>query len=104
MDQWAQQDVDLVAPGFIQFDRHHAGTLGFMAIEGDVDWRPRSPATGPAAEFSWEGFDEGDPVCGRGWVAVQADGSLLGHLYLRHGDDSAFRAERLTGSSGAAPT
>ena len=31
---------------------------------------------------------------GRGWAALQLDGSLTGHIYYHKGDDSAFRAER----------
>jgi hypothetical protein len=45
-------------------------------------------------EFSWQGSDEGDEVSGRGWAALDADGTLGGHVYFHLGDDSAFRAER----------
>jgi hypothetical protein len=45
-------------------------------------------------EFSWDGFDEGDPATGRGWAVVEEDGSLRGRIFLHLGDDSGFRAER----------
>ncbi|MHB1613136.1 MAG: hypothetical protein ACYCXA_08715 [Actinomycetes bacterium] len=66
MDLWARDDVDLVAPGFIDFGADHMGSLGFIAIQGGVDWRdaPRDGRSGVA--FSWEGFGEGDPTTGRG--------------------------------------
>jgi hypothetical protein len=38
--------------------------------------------------------DEGDDVSGRGWAALNPDGTLDGHIYFHLGDDSAFRAER----------
>lgn len=48
----------------------------------------------PALEFSWNGNDECDPASGRGWAALQLNGSLAGRIYFHMGDDSAFRAER----------
>ncbi len=37
-------------------------------------------------------------MSGRGWAALNPDGTLEGHLYFHLGDDSAFRAERLNGA------
>ena len=48
----------------------------------------------PGAEFSWEGFDEDTPASGRGWVVLEEDGSLRGHIFIHLGDDSGFRATR----------
>jgi hypothetical protein len=45
-------------------------------------------------EFTWEGNDESDPASGRGWAALEEDGSLRGHIYFHLGDDSGFRAVR----------
>ena len=45
-------------------------------------------------EFTWEGRDEEDAACGRGWAALEVDGTLRGHLYLHLADDSGFRAVR----------
>ncbi len=94
MDLWEQDDVDLVAPGFIEFGRDRRGSLGFVAVQGGIDWRDASRGGRPGADFSWEGFDEGDPGTGRGWAVVEEDGSLRGHIYLHLGDNSGFRAER----------
>jgi hypothetical protein len=46
-------------------------------------------------EFTWQGFDEGDEVSGRGHASI-GNGELHGHLYIHQGDDSAFRAARNT--------
>ena len=54
-------------------------------------------ATAPAkvrAEFSWQGNDEGDSVCGRGRVTLGTAGHLVGHFYIHRGDNSRFVAER----------
>ena len=94
MDLWAQEDVDLVAPGFIDFGADHMGSLGFIAVQGGLDWRDAPRDGCPGVEFSWEGFDEGDPATGRGWAVIDENGSLRGRIFFHLGDDSGFRAER----------
>ena len=98
MDLWEQDDIDLVAPGFVEFGEDHRGSLGFIAVRGGIDWREAPRDGQPGAEFTWEGFDEGDPVTGRGWTVVEEGGSLRGHIYFHLGDDSGFRAERMEAS------
>ena len=63
-------------------------------MEGSVDWRPVPHDGRPGAEFTWDGFDEDNPASGRGWVVLEEDGSLRGHIYLHLGDDSGFKAVR----------
>jgi hypothetical protein len=46
------------------------------------------------AEFSWEGHDEDDPVCGRGWITLGTAGRLVGHFFTHNGDDSGFVRQR----------
>jgi len=94
MDLWDGEDVDLVAPGFIEFNPDHRGSLGFIAVQGEIDWRETSRYGRSGLEFSWEGFDESDPVTGRGWAVLEDDGSLRGHIYFHLGDDSGFRGKR----------
>lgn len=98
MDLWEQDDIDLVAPGFVEFGKDHRGSLGFIAVQGGIAWR-EAPRDGlPGADFTWEGFDEGDPVNGRGRAVVVGGGSLRGRICLHLGDDSGFRAERMDAS------
>jgi hypothetical protein len=84
MDNWDQEAVDLVEPGFI-------------AVTGELDCRDADRDGRPGVEFSWQGSGEGDDVSGRGWAALNPDGTLEGHIYFHLGDDSAFRAERFNG-------
>ena len=51
----------------------------------------------PEEDRVHSGSDEGDDVSGRGWAALNPDGTLEGHIYFHLGDDSAFRAERFNG-------
>ena len=83
-----------VQPGFIEFSEDGLGSLGFIAVTGDLDCRAADRDGQPGAEFSWQGSDEGDDASGRGWAALNPDGTLEGHIYFHLGDDSAFRAER----------
>ncbi len=95
MDNWDQEAVDLVQPGFIEFDDDDGlGELGFIAVTGELDCRDADRDGRPGVGFSWQGSDEGDDVSGRGWAALSPDGTLEGHIYFHLGDDSAFRAER----------
>ena len=93
MDNWDEEAVNLVKPGFIEFDEDGLGELGFIAMRGELDCRDADRDGRPGVEFSWQGSDEGD-VSGRGWAALNADGTLEGRIYFHLGDDSAFRAER----------
>ena len=94
LELWEQDDVDLVAPGFIEFGKDHMGSLGFIAVQGVIDWRNAPKDGRPGAEFSWDGYNEGDPVTGRGWAVVEEGGSLRGRILLHLGDDSGFHAQR----------
>ena len=56
MDLWDKEDVDLLAPGFIEFDQDHGGSLGFIAVQGAIDWRETSRQGRSSLDFSWEGL------------------------------------------------
>lgn len=94
MDLWDQDAIDLVGPAFVEFEKGGHGELGFIAVQGGLDWRSTTIEGKQAVEFSWQGFDEGDEVGGRGRAAIEPDGNLSGHIYFHLGDDSAFRARR----------
>ena len=93
MDEWGNDFLDLVEEAHLTFE-DGTGEIAFGALQGFLDVRYGVRDGLPLAEFSWEGFDENDPACGRGWVAIDAKGRLVGHFYLHQGDDSAFVCER----------
>ena len=94
MEAWDVADVELLGPAFIEFGPSGDGRFRFVVVEGWIDCRYGHRDGRPCAEFSWEGHDEEDPASGRGWAALEPDGSLTGHLYLHLADDSGFRAVR----------
>jgi uncharacterized protein YndB with AHSA1/START domain len=91
MDQWDQEFIDLVVPGHVTIRKSGKGSFQFGAVEGEMDCRMQKTGKGERLEFTWDGFDEGDRVSGRGWVLVDGR-TMTGHLFFHLGDDSAFEA------------
>ena len=85
--------VDLAVPGHVTIRRDGQGSFQFGAVEGTMDCRLEKSGDDEQISFTWEGFDEGDPVFGRGWVQVTGQ-QMLGHLFFHQGDDSPFKAKR----------
>ena len=104
MDLWDLEAIDLVGPGFIEFGTDDTGGFGFIVVQGWMDCRHGERDGRPNVEFTWEGEDEGDQVSGRGWAALDEDGSLRGHIYFHLGDDSGFRAVPAEEPKGAGPS
>lgn len=90
---WDLDDLDLVTPATITLNQNDQGHIAFIAVEGELDYRVLIRDGLPAIEFSFEGFDEGDEVMGRGWAVLDGE-RLRGRLFFHQGDDSSFIAER----------
>ena len=94
MDAFDHDVLDLAEAAHITFQAASDGEIAFGALTGSLDVRYGSRDGSACAEFSWEGHDEGDPVCGRGWAAFGTAGRLVGHFYIHNADDSGFVCER----------
>ena len=94
MDMLAGDGLDLAGPAYITFSSAADGDMAFGALSATLDVRYGARDGGACAEFTWQGFDEGDPVSGRGWAALGTAGRLVGHIFVHNGDDSGFVAER----------
>lgn len=93
MKQWDPDYIDLITPGHVTFSRDGTGEFQFGTVYGWIDYRVESRQGSELLEFSWEGQNDNDPGCGRGWAALNGS-QLEGRLYIHMGDDSAFRAHR----------
>ncbi len=93
MELWDQDAIDLVRPGFIEIRNDDQGTFRLIAVEGWMDIRAVGRDGRDGLEFSWDGSEEHDPACGRGWATLSPGGSLEGRIFLHMGDDAWFRAE-----------
>lgn len=94
MDRWDNTFLDLVEQAHLSFTGATDGEITFGALKGFLDVRCGARDGSACAEFSWEGHDENDPACGRGWAAIGTAGRLVGHFYIHNGDDSGFVCER----------
>jgi hypothetical protein len=94
MDMLAGDDLDLAEPAHITFTGAAGGEMAFAALSATLDVRYAARDGAACTEFTWQGFDEGDPVCGRGWADSATAGRLVGHIFVHNGDDSGFVAER----------
>jgi len=43
-------------------------------------------------DFVWNGGCEGDMLDGTGWAELQDDGTLIGEISYRNGDETTFKA------------
>src|SRR5262245_35086651 len=93
MEVWDREYLDLVVPAFIEFDGKQMGQFQFGTVRGWLDCRFEERGGAEVVEFSWEGENDNDPGCGRGWAGVRKD-RLEGRLYIHGGDDSGFVASR----------
>ena len=91
MEQWDQEFIDLEGSGHITLGKSGGGSFHFGAVECQLDCRLEESPDGQRVQFSFDGHDEMDPTCGRGWATLK-NGELHGHLYFHLGDDSSFRA------------
>ena len=89
--------LDLVEPAFIIIDDQGNGEMAYGVLTAALD----CAYTPSSVDFSWNGADEGDQVCGDGWVELQDDGSLIGEISYRNGDETTFKAVPWTHSSTA---
>jgi len=93
MEMWDADYFDLIVPAFIEFDREHMGQFQFGTVRGWIDCRFSKRDRVPVVDFSWEGENDNDSGCGRGWGELRGD-RLEGRFYIHRGDDSAFVGSR----------
>ena len=93
MEQWDQEYIDLVAPGYFKFGGDRLGHFQFGAVQANIDYRIEKCGKEQRIEFSFEGEDEGDSISGRGWATAAGD-ELKGRLYSHLSDDSWFKAQK----------
>ncbi|OGQ97547.1 MAG: hypothetical protein A2521_10180 [Deltaproteobacteria bacterium RIFOXYD12_FULL_57_12] len=93
MEQWDQDYIDLMGPGLLTVKADGDGELQFGAIEAWLDCRIETVSGLERREFFFDGMEEGDPICGRGWAQVKGK-VMTGRLHFHKGDDSSFTATK----------
>ncbi len=93
MEVWNADYFDMEAPAHIMIRDNLTGEFQFGLMQDAIDAQV-SMADGVArVAFPWSGFDENDPMSGRGWMQITGD-QAEGRLFIHLGDDSAFTAVR----------
>jgi len=95
MEMWDQDFIDMIKPGYFSFGRAGLGYFQFGSVEGEIDYRVEKTNNFERLEFSWAGQSEYDPASGRGWAIMSGD-QLEGRFYFHLGDDSWFKAKRIS--------
>ena len=101
MDNWDSDLLDLVEEAHLTFEGKSDGEIAFGALRGFLDVRYGARDGSACAEFSWEGHDENDTACGRGWTIIGTASRLVGHFYIHNGDDFRLRLQTRLSSSTA---
>ena len=94
MELWGGDDLDLPGPANITFDDDGLGSVQFVAVVGIIDCYFSERGGLPLVEFSWQGHDDSDEACGRGWGTIEGEGKLRGRIFIHQADDSTFTANR----------
>lgn len=94
MEQWDQDYIDLVEPGYVKFENNGLGAFVFGTVNGFTDCRISKEKNREIIEFTWEGTSECDRVCGRGWFEKREKNQIYGRLFIHNGDDSWVKAVR----------
>jgi hypothetical protein len=104
MEQWDQDYIDLVVPGYISFREDNQGEFQFGTVHGDIDYRVEPYQETERLEFSWEGEDEMDPVSGRGWAILRMDNSREGSTFTKGMSQGLWQKKMDEGTGGAVET
>jgi len=93
LEGWNEDYINLFVPGHVTVDPNGSGFMQFGAVEAELDWRVEDAGCIQRLEFTLQGFDEGDPVSGRGWATISGP-EMTGRVYFHRGDESGFTAVR----------
>ncbi len=88
MEQW-----DVESGWTIEFDGKGNGTLHFLYVDVELDYRIDKKKSPNRADFSFYGSDECDEAHGRGWAEVDGK-NLAGEIVFHQGDESGFKAKK----------
>ena len=88
MEEWDQDYIDLVDPGFIKISSDGSGEFLFGVVSGGFHINPN------AVHFhsNWEGSMECDEARGSIDGNINQDGKLVGSISFWDGDESEYQA------------
>lgn len=84
--------VDLCGPAKMKLSPRGTGRMNFGAVELELDCK-MDDRDERVLRFSFEGLDEGDPICGHGYCLVEGN-EMMGRMFRHFGDEFGFKAKR----------
>jgi hypothetical protein len=86
--------IDLCGPAKLKITTRGGGHINFGAVGAEIDCK-MDDLDERVVRFSFEGGDEGDPICGRGYCLVDGD-QMVGRIFRHFSDEFGFKAKRLS--------
>jgi hypothetical protein len=93
MENWDAEYVDMEVEAYLLVRGDLTGEFQFGLVQGHLAGRLSRSRGSPRLRFTWSGFDENDPVSGRGWFAADGD-TAAGRIEFDLGDASKFITRR----------
>ena len=93
MEVWDADYFDMEVSAYISIREDSTGGFQFGLVQAELDGRIETVDGESRFVFTWFGFDENDPVSGRGWLHV-AGNQAKGRVFIYQGDDSGLNAVR----------
>jgi len=94
MEMWDEDYFNEEVLAYIDIKRNGLGDFQFGYVRGEIDGKVVKHPDGKRFEFSWEGADEMDPMCGCGWIRKRDNKTIEGEFRIHHSDDSTFLARK----------
>lgn len=91
MELWEQDFVDMDVPGHISMTEDGRGNFQFGLVSGAFD----TGGNKSAFDSDWSGNDEMDDAFGSIYGNIE-EGELIGTISFHQGDESEYRAIRLS--------
>ncbi len=94
MDQWDEDYFNMQTQANIQIKKNSTGTFEFGLVSCDIDGQTKILGNEEMFEFSFEGYDECEHVCGYGWIRFKKKDEIYGQFAFHLGEKSFFKAKK----------
>jgi len=92
MELWAKDYIDCNEPGYVKINADGTGEFVFGAVSASIDGEFCKETN--RSEYSWEGINDRDPICGRDWYMFENAHAAKGQLFIPIGDSSLITLAR----------
>lgn len=94
MELWDEDYFNMEVHAYIHLHENGSGNFQFGLVTGQMEGKTVKGKGEERYEFTWDGFDEGDRICGTGWINLLKEDEVEGEIRIHLGDRSKFRARK----------